>query len=122
MPLLPADPTQLAAWLIGRGWHEATGVDAMDAAMHVMDLLADQVGPEEAAEVFREAMHLVRFRDGHPLCPGCRAMPRLVVFGSQAFCGDEDCDVFMWDPREPDGGASNPATIDSLMRPTPRTG
>lgn len=110
------DPAALAAWLIEQGWHTWTGVDAVDGAFLVLQLLDDRHG-DGAAAVFREVTHRVRYRDGHPLCPGCGGMPRLVVANSQAFCGDDDCGVFVWDPRLPDGGAGNPVTIDDLIRP-----
>lgn len=34
-------------------------------------------------------------------CPGCQQLARTVLLGGvQAFCGTEDCHVFMWDPTK----------------------
>lgn len=32
-----------------------------------------------------------------PLCPGCNEPPELVMGDRQAFCGNDDCQVFTWD-------------------------
>lgn len=35
-----------------------------------------------------------------PDCPRCGQPPQLQIGDSQAFCGNEECDVLMWNPRE----------------------
>jgi hypothetical protein len=32
------------------------------------------------------------------LCPGCGEPGQLVISDHQAFCGNDDCWCFMWDP------------------------
>jgi len=36
-----------------------------------------------------------------PRCPGCDALPALVVGDQQAFCGNDGCRVFTWDMCQP---------------------
>jgi hypothetical protein len=31
-------------------------------------------------------------------CPGCGEPPALTVGGNQAFCGNDDCRILLWDP------------------------
>jgi hypothetical protein len=31
-------------------------------------------------------------------CPRCLRLAQLVVGRAQAFCGNDECDVFVWDP------------------------
>lgn len=33
-----------------------------------------------------------------PRCPLCCGLPR-IVFGTQAFCGNDDCTLLMWNPE-----------------------
>jgi hypothetical protein len=36
-----------------------------------------------------------------PTCPRCGSAPAIVLGNvTQAFCGNEDCDVLTWNPRE----------------------
>lgn len=35
-----------------------------------------------------------------PRCPRCGQVPMLLVSGTQAFCANDDCDVFQWNPNE----------------------
>jgi hypothetical protein len=35
-----------------------------------------------------------------PRCPLCGELPELIVGISQAFCGNEDCTLFMWTPTK----------------------
>jgi hypothetical protein len=36
-----------------------------------------------------------------PRCPGCDMPPALQLGDSQAFCGNEECRVFTWNPLDP---------------------
>ena len=33
-------------------------------------------------------------------CPGCGHLTVFVISGSQAFCGNDDCAILMWDPAK----------------------
>lgn len=35
-----------------------------------------------------------------PACPLCGQFPALQIGEHQAFCGDEDCKVLVWDPAK----------------------
>ena len=33
-----------------------------------------------------------------PDCPFCHRSPQMVVGGTQAFCGNDECELLCWDP------------------------
>lgn len=35
-----------------------------------------------------------------PLCPRCNSIPSIIVSGIQAFCGNEECDLYTWKTNE----------------------
>ena len=35
-----------------------------------------------------------------PVCPVCSRPPIFVLAGTQAFCGNDECRVLMWDPSK----------------------
>lgn len=40
---------------------------------------------------------------GQPIglnCPGCGEPPELLIGDRQAFCGNDDCRLLMWDPAK----------------------
>lgn len=45
-------------------------------------------------------------------CPLCGAAAFMVLNPTQAFCGDDECHVVMFNPSLPDGGMSDPQFID----------
>lgn len=110
------DAAELAAWMIAQGWHKAVGPAAIDRAMSLLARL-DARHDDASVDIFREALHRVKYRDGCPTCPGCGLMPRLLILDRQAFCGNDDCAVFMWNPSMADGGISNAATVDLTIHP-----
>lgn len=52
------------------------------------------------------AVTIAEFCDGDPLdvhsptCPLCNEGPAFVLPAWQAFCGNDDCPTFMWNPRD----------------------
>jgi hypothetical protein len=52
-----------------------------------------------------------------PACPACGTPAALVISAQQAFCGNDDCRIFMWEPgKTMDELLENLTTID-LRRP-----
>lgn len=48
-----------------------------------------------------------------PTCPVCGEGPAMVLpAGTQAFCGNEACDVLMWDPTQSDAQVHGGTEID----------
>lgn len=35
-----------------------------------------------------------------PKCPACDAPPQIKVGNEQWFCGNDDCELLMWNPQE----------------------